>query len=198
MSDSFETYGYNLESCVALDPTGNPHVVWSFAPEEDDFYDIHYSRKISGIWTEEPVTETPERYEESEDNHYFLIDAAGYGHMVFTGYELAGEDEIAEIYYAKSTEPLESSFICEDIPIQSLDNLEICGSSVVLALMRESNVQINLYDASGRLAEMVFSGTCSPGSQSIPIEATGLSSGVYFVQARIEEKKTTAKFLLIR
>ncbi|MDZ7316993.1 MAG: prolyl oligopeptidase family serine peptidase [candidate division KSB1 bacterium] len=59
-------------------------------------------------------------------------------------------------------------------------------TTIELALKRDQEVRIEVYDLLGKRAALLFEGRLTPGVHQIPFRATGLSSGVYIVQASAE------------
>lgn len=174
---------------------GSPHVVYRHA-DADWYYDLYYAGKPAGSWVEEPILSTPGKNEWVGSGHYFAIDVQNYGHVVYA----ADEDDgfVAQIFYAKTKEPLAGSAV-EEHPVASCPfNLEVRGSSLHLSLSYASSISLDLYDACGRLLDHLASGIYPEGEHSISINSTGLSAGVYFVRVEINGQLASVKFVLTR
>lgn len=65
-------------------------------------------------------------------------------------------------------------------------------------LGQAGQVQVALYDASGRLVDEIVNQTMSAGTHSIPISSGSLTAGVYFVKVNTPDGVTTTKLTLIR
>jgi hypothetical protein len=184
--------GGNEEPSIAVDPQGNPHIAW-LRTNEDYWYDICYGTKTAEGWTEELVTSTPADDEYPGVGHFFAIDNAGYGHLVYTFFDES--EEQAHMYYAKSADPL-SVGIAESSPQILRLGLEIRGSSIYFSLKETSLLRLDLYDAAGRLAKHLTSGTYEAGEHSIPINLDGFAAGVYFV--RLESRNSAASAKIVK
>jgi hypothetical protein len=174
---------------------GRPHVVYRHAGA-DWYYDLYHSGKPTGTWVEEPILATPEKNEWVGTGHYFAIDVQNYGHAVFSADEDGGF--VAQIFYAKTKEPLTGN-AAEEHPVAYCPfNLEVRGSSLHLSLIEAGQVSLTLYDATGCRVCCIASGTYGAGEHSIPVNSIGLSAGVYFVRAEIGGNSESAKFVVIR
>jgi len=183
--------GWNEQPSIAIDPNGDPHVVW-LRVNADYWHDFYYANKTTGVWVEEPITSTPEEDELPGYGHYFAIDAQGYGHLVYCADD---EDGVTQIYYAKSKAPLAIA----ESPTQVIPlSLELRGSWVHFSLPEAAPVRLDLYDASGRRVCCIASGIYAAGEHSVPINSDRLPTGVYFVRAESTNLQASAKFVLTR
>jgi hypothetical protein len=66
------------------------------------------------------------------------------------------------------------------------------------ALAKDSRVVLRVYDALGRTVDTVIDGQMEAGIHSVPYEARGLSSGVYFYRIQAEGFEKTKKMVLLR
>ncbi len=200
VSDLGDPEGGNERPSLALEIVyggylgiGNPHVVWMHADAEWS-YDLYYAGKTTGPWAEEPITSTPQEDEWPGYGHYFSIDVEGYGHVV---YDFPDDNEIWQIYYAKSKEPLISGIAERPAEINPFD-LEVRGSTIRFSLPNASSIRLDLFDASGRRVTCIASGIYAAGDHAIPINSVGLPAGVYFVQGEIAGRSASAKFVLTK
>jgi len=70
--------------------------------------------------------------------------------------------------------------------------------SLRFSLRRPSSVEVNVYDASGRLLLPVFSGNLTAGEHVIPIDVRDLRSGIYFLRIDADSFTRTGKLLIVR
>lgn len=91
-------------------------------------------------------------------------------------------------------------------PIASLDGPLLTDGFINefdFVLARESNVEIAVYDVSGRMVATLADEEFAPGRHSVPWSGTGmndapLSSGVYFAVVRAGDFRATKKVVLSR
>jgi streptogramin lyase len=67
-----------------------------------------------------------------------------------------------------------------------------------LALPRESDVRLSIFDVQGREVAVLANGTLESGRHTLAWEAQGASAGVYFARARAEGRTLTRRFTLVR
>jgi hypothetical protein len=73
------------------------------------------------------------------------------------------------------------------------------GASLAFTVPSGGNVQLNVYDVSGRIVDTVFNGHVEEGSHSVEWSpGSGIASGLYFVRLDTEEGSVTAQAMLIR
>lgn len=72
------------------------------------------------------------------------------------------------------------------------------ATQIRFTLARPANVQLTVYDASGREVSRLLDGLRPAGEHVIPFAARGLSSGVYFYKLHTEKFTATRKMLLMR
>jgi len=184
--------GGNEEPSIAIDPQGNPHIAW-LRTNVDYWYDICYGTKTAGGWIEELVTNTPADDEWPGVGHFFAIDNAGYGHLVYTFYDES--EEQAHMYYVKSVDPLSAGIAERPAEINPFD-LEVRGSTIHFSLPEASSIRLDLYDAAGRRVRSLTSGVYESGEHSIPINQAELSAGVYFVHLESNNRQASVKFVI--
>ncbi len=71
-------------------------------------------------------------------------------------------------------------------------------TTLQLEIPKRMRVSVELVSVSGQRIAEVVDATYDPGSHSIPINGTNLSSGVYFVLVRGDEKVLTTKIVLLK
>jgi hypothetical protein len=75
-----------------------------------------------------------------------------------------------------------------------------CGSQAVIRYQvpRKSEVDLRVYDASGRLVDVLLDGEVAPGYYSLRLDTQGYVSGVYFYRLRAGGKLFTKKMIVVR
>lgn len=195
VSDFDAAGGGNARPNVDIDSHGNPHVTWIHADAEW-WYDLYYANKLGGSWVEQPVLITSELDEFPGFGRYFALDDNNYGHITY-----CAEDEhaVSQIYYAMTSEPVINTGIADETPGAPSFKLDVRGASIRFDLPYSSFVNINLYDASGRLVKEIASGSYAHGEHTLYADYSGLTSGVYFVRAVYDESKVeTARLVLVK
>jgi len=83
-----------------------------------------------------------------------------------------------------------------------LPNVTRGVADVSFTLPSESDVEISLYDVTGRLVKRILSGRFRSGKHSLKIDFNndniGASNGVYFLRFKTGKKRLTRKILLLR
>jgi hypothetical protein len=72
------------------------------------------------------------------------------------------------------------------------------ATTISYSLPGSSEVELAVYDVSGKLAAVLVRGTQGAGAHKIVWEAGGVASGMYFVKMRAGDFQATRKILLIR
>ncbi len=72
------------------------------------------------------------------------------------------------------------------------------ATTISYSLPKSSEVELGVYDVSGKLAAILVRGTQTAGAHKIVWEAGGVASGMYFVKMRAGDFQATRKVLLIR
>ncbi len=65
-------------------------------------------------------------------------------------------------------------------------------------LPKTSDVDITLYDITGRMVSKLASGKFSAGSHTVTLNASKLANGVYFVHMKADNLNTVKKVTVIR
>jgi hypothetical protein len=63
---------------------------------------------------------------------------------------------------------------------------------------RTARVTVTLYDVAGRVVRTLTDETYEPGYHTLPLDAHGLASGVYFCRMTSEDFSETTKLLLLK
>ncbi len=72
------------------------------------------------------------------------------------------------------------------------------STEISFNLTQSGNVQVNIYDITGRKVTTAFNGYLGSGPQNINWNAAGLSSGMYFYRIAAEEYNETGKMTLLK
>jgi hypothetical protein len=75
-----------------------------------------------------------------------------------------------------------------------------CKRHAIIAYQvpRRSHVSLKLYDASGRLAQVLVKGEMDPGYHRVHVDTRTLASGVYFYRLEAGERVFTRKLIVVR
>ncbi len=71
-------------------------------------------------------------------------------------------------------------------------------STLNFTLDVRKNVEINLYDISGRSVRKIFKGTLDAGVHSMNMDLRGLRAGVYFVELKAGDVRTIGRLMVVR
>jgi hypothetical protein len=118
---------------------------------------------------------------------YRLTGGAGTEIIFNTDFE--GSDEIVEFSLLGTdieTVSTESSFNIFPNPFEDFTNVNFTLNST-------ENVELNLYDITGKVIYNIKSGEMNAGSHSIKIDAGDLKPGIYFVSLKIGDKLLSKK-----
>lgn len=90
----------------------------------------------------------------------------------------------------------------EETGTKTKDNLKIITRknkiSIMLSVDKTCVPQISLVDVTGRMRETINPGTLSKGNYEININPEELENGIYFIALRIDDYRTTKKFILVK
>ena len=89
------------------------------------------------------------------------------------------------------TKPLTYSLAVKQNPIYR-------NGELTFSVPKATEVNIGLYDASGRLVRTLASGRFNAGVHSVRLEAKGLANGVYFVNMKAEGYKAVKKVVILK
>jgi len=71
-------------------------------------------------------------------------------------------------------------------------------TTIRFVLKQQRNVELSVYDASGKRIRTLFNGRKKAGEHAVVFDASGLASGVYFYQLKSGNYSQTKKMLLIK
>ncbi|MCX6601659.1 MAG: T9SS type A sorting domain-containing protein [bacterium] len=94
----------------------------------------------------------------------------------------------------------DSSFIPHpsSLSISSCPNPFNARTEIRFSLPQAGKVSLNLYDITGRKVATLFNHVATGGEHTVPLDATGLASGVYFVSIEAAGQIATRKILLLK
>ncbi len=82
--------------------------------------------------------------------------------------------------------------------VQNFPNPFRSSTTIPYSLEDEQNIEIRIFDSSGRLVDTVYKGSASAGEDSKQFSPTQLSSGVYFYQLVTEKQTITKKMTFLK
>ncbi|MFO8061519.1 MAG: T9SS type A sorting domain-containing protein [bacterium] len=83
--------------------------------------------------------------------------------------------------------------------LSPLSRSVFAGSSMLkYQLPGESNVDISIYDISGRMVNNIVSGVKKAGVYKININASDYSSGTYFIRMKADEYEHAERMTIVR
>jgi hypothetical protein len=71
-------------------------------------------------------------------------------------------------------------------------------TTITFELAHEMDVTLGVYDATGRLVEILVDGTRSAGEHSVQWAATGLASGIYFSRLKAGDVVQSRRMVLVK
>jgi len=92
----------------------------------------------------------------------------------------------------------ESDLLSPGVAFTLIPNPLTQKGSLRFSLRNSSRVEVNIYDASGRLLLPLYSGNLEAGEHVIPIDVGNLNSGIYFLRLNAGTFTKTGKLLIVR
>jgi hypothetical protein len=77
-------------------------------------------------------------------------------------------------------------------------NLEVSGNRISYSILAPSDVSLKLYDVSGQLVSVIFSGSVSPGLHTLDMNTRSLSRGCYFVRLEASGEAHSLPLIVLR
>ena len=106
---------------------------------------------------------------------------------------------IGEVFVSDETGIEEGSGLFPVAMLQSpVPNPFAATTTISFQLAESGDVRLDVYDLSGRLMANLVEDTMVAGSHSVPLDATGMTSGVYFIRLVAPSSCITTRALLIR
>lgn len=141
------------------------------------------------ITTYDPVSGDPSYEIFTKINNYGMIYAATFGRGIFRD-ESFGQDGIDEFFGNKQTSSLNLSVF---------PNPAASGEiSISLLLGNQGNLQVNVFDLSGKIHYSREISSLSKGKQTIQLDVNSLSEGTYLLQVIAQDEVSTAKIVIVK
>jgi hypothetical protein len=196
---------------VQVDPRDRRDFVFAYHRWiEDDDLEIFVAANLAS-WDVGVALTVPERIELDPDQTYYITDlltgeySSARGSALiriverlpaFTAKVLALSD--APVIVGTSEDALASDLPKEPALGQNYPNPFSGLTTVPLDLPGRERVQIKLYDLVGREMRDLLDESLPAGQREIRIDATGVPSGVYFIQARIGDRLFTRPITILK
>jgi hypothetical protein len=183
----------SLSPRIVADQKGVVHAVWELYDESTSTSAILYGSTMGGTWSG-PVNISGTVSNPSQAR--IAVDSAGLCHVVFIGTDNG-------LYYTHQTSADEidkadqghaSSFSLE----QNYPNPFNSETIIQYKVPQKARVLLIISDVLGRDIKHFDEGIRDPGTYSVILEGSSLSSGVYFYQVRVNQAALTRKMILLR
>jgi hypothetical protein len=124
-------------------------------------------------------------------------DALGYniGNQYF---ELGVVMAIQDTIFGPGVEESHETGINTDSPLTILPTVARDGHCVSFNMPKSGNVSIKVFDSSGRLVNIAFDGYLGKGNQTINLDTSNFSNGVYIISCESPWKNEVGKLILVR
>ncbi|UCG31355.1 MAG: T9SS type A sorting domain-containing protein [candidate division WOR-3 bacterium] len=121
------------------------------------------------------------------------VQAAGGGAIVYCGYNAIWYDN----YWNTAVQeiPIENTQI-RNLSLSPTISRDIARLS--FTIRNAGQVNVSLYDATGRMVDALVDGTLAAGEHSVNIEARNLSAGIYFVRVETPDGVGTETMTIVR
>ena len=177
--------------------TNNQGMIFIRSEKLGSFFDITLDRYYDADDVYEISMGSISLIEEIDNINLGALSGVGYYEsMINIGYEIFGDD--GEII-SSGTQSVEYNPIPDTFEIISAyPNPFNPQTSILYGLNIKGKVDIMVYDITGSLVEMIYSGIKESGYHEISWDASGSTSGIYFIQFRAEHSVLNKKVVLIK
>jgi len=154
------------------------------------------SRCGIAVWGDDPTTTNVDGALKGDQLEYTFVNENGQCEVLVEYIEGSGvysTDEFQAIRLIKKI-----SAPCEFGLVSIYPNPFNNSSTITYNLIENSRIDLAIFDVSGRRILNLDSGQKTSGAHSIVIEASSLSSGLYFVQLQSQEKVSKRKLTLLK
>jgi len=194
---------YSYTSSVAVDDSGNIHVAWAY--RLSGLGDIYYRVRDDEAWD---FTIRLTRSEAESKHASLAVGPDGGLHMVWWDAR-DPVDANSEIYY-KARDPLHLAAVAAGEPVRnSIGELRISpnpmerSTKIRFRLGRECEVELALYDITGRLVGCSDLGLLGQGAHSVgwnpcPGSESPVAPGVYFLRLQAGQHRVVRKVVMVR
>jgi len=169
-----------------------------FESGTDTFYDIGFRVSADGgvTWTDESVFVGPDEQEEEAFEFPVVASSGGWTTGIHASY-LDYNDLI--FYHVVLTPPTDvKEFLQSSRGITLQVENPVLNSGVVrFALDENADVELKLFDSSGRLVRKVIERTLFAGTHEIRVRIADLPGGVYILALKAGNEKAFARFAVI-
>ncbi len=86
----------------------------------------------------------------------------------------------------------------ERLKLNVTPNIVICAAQIQYIVPEKQRISLTLYDILGRLVAQIAEGVFKPGIYTHNLDASNLSSGIYFLVLEGEKERKTEKLLIVR
>ena len=131
----------------------------------------------------------------TENNTTTLIVVVPEKEEIFT---YSGDFDIADMIIANSHSEIKMSIPRKFELSQAYPNPFNPSTSISLHMPMNGNVNVQVYDLNGRVVQTLLTGVQSKGDYSIIWNASGQSSGMYLIRAKMVEQTAVQKVLLLK
>ena len=148
------------------------------------------------VWGDDPTTDEIDGALEGQKLELFLVDEGG-RHSV--NYESLSGNSLYHTDGLWVVKLIEGSEIPSEFQIVSTyPNPFNASTTITYSLPKAANVELKLFDLTGREITTLVSGNKQPGVHTATLTATDMPSGLYFVRLEASEHTLTRKVMLIR
>jgi len=140
------------------------------------------------ITTYDPITNEPFYEIFTEIKNYGMIYAATHGRGIFR----------VEKYFTVGDEEYSENGISNDANLTIFPNPSSDNINVSFDLSDNSNVQLKVFDLSGKLMYSRNINSLSKGNQKVEVKVDSFSRGTYLLQLISGNKTSTAKLVIVR
>jgi len=185
-----EDYAHDIK----LDNQGNVYVtgISQASGTNDDAVTIKYSSSGVQQWLA--------RYDGSNEDEAYSIGLDAAGNVYVTGYKVSPNQDILTIKYSQVNGITQ---IGNEIPAefrleQNYPNPFNPVTNITLHISQSGYVSLKVYDISGREVKSLVSTVLSAGIYKVDLDASQMSSGVYFYRLQAGIFSETKKMVLIK
>jgi len=169
-----------------------------FESGTDTFYDIGFRVSADGgvTWTDESAFVGPDEQEEEAFEFPVVASSGGWITGIHASYLDYNDLVFYHVVLTPPTDVKESLHSSRGITLQ-VENPVLNSGVVRFALDENADVELKLFDSSGRLVRKVIERTLIAGSHEIKVPTADLPGGVYILALKAGNEKAFARFAVI-
>ena len=204
-----KTYAYAWPVCsyndgwaVAVDPVDHGYIIAADtrpqAISSRDVYILKTDSEGDTLWTtrvEDPADDSPFNITITSDNGFavcgqkYVVNSHGF---LYKDFYLLKFDLITGVLEPDSRLP-------EDVElIQNYPNPFNSATTIRFVLSRPRDIRISIYDILGRKVSTLVDGYIQPGNHNVTLDASELTSGIYFYRFETDNIVKKKRMLLLR